>query len=273
VNIIPQDGADEVADYRDTFIDAAHLKQSFPNANVSFVAESSEPPYRLSIKRGVEGAPDDIEASTYKSPSMGPYHRDSVRPNATRFTPSQVEGIRSGMNEGLTVIQGPPGTGKSDTAVQIVLNLYHNHPNQKILLVTHSNAALNDLFLKIKERDIDPRHLLRLGGGAKDLALQDASAGEDDDLFSKQGRVNWSLQRRVDMLAEVQRLASSLGVVGDVGYSCETAAHFCKEVARRIDKFRSTAHTAETAVASVFPFTDFFNDVSDSLFTGTAVVH
>lgn len=47
------------------------------------------------------------------------------------------------------MVVGPPGTGKTDVAVQIISNLYHNHPTQKILLVTHSNAALNDLFEKI----------------------------------------------------------------------------------------------------------------------------
>ena len=49
------------------------------------------------------------------------------------------------------MIVGPPGTGKTDTTVQIVANLYHNYPSQKILLITHSNAALNDLFEKIME--------------------------------------------------------------------------------------------------------------------------
>ena len=49
------------------------------------------------------------------------------------------------------MVVGPPGTGKTDVAVQIIVNLYRNHPNQKILVVTHSNAALNDLFEKIME--------------------------------------------------------------------------------------------------------------------------
>jgi intron-binding protein aquarius len=49
------------------------------------------------------------------------------------------------------MIVGPPGTGKTDVAVQIIASLYHNYPTQKILLVTHSNAALNDLFEKIME--------------------------------------------------------------------------------------------------------------------------
>lgn len=49
------------------------------------------------------------------------------------------------------MVVGPPGTGKTDVAVQIIVNLYHNYPTQKILIVTHSNAALNDLFEKIME--------------------------------------------------------------------------------------------------------------------------
>jgi len=47
------------------------------------------------------------------------------------------------------MIVGPPGTGKTDVAVQVIVNLYHAHPTQKILIVAHSNAALNDLFEKI----------------------------------------------------------------------------------------------------------------------------
>ena len=68
-----------------------------------------------------------------------------------RYTPTQVEALRSGMNRGLTMIVGPPGTGKTDVAVQIICNLYHNYPTQKILLVAHSNTALNDLFEKIMQ--------------------------------------------------------------------------------------------------------------------------
>lgn len=59
------------------------------------------------------------------------------------------------------MVVGPPGTGKTDVAVQIISNLYHAFPSQKTLLVTHSNAALNDLFEKIMARDIDPRYFLR----------------------------------------------------------------------------------------------------------------
>ena len=73
--------------------------------------------------------------------------------------------IRAGVNPGLTMVVGPPGTGKTDVAVQIMHELYHNRPQERTLLITHSNHALNDLFQKIMERDIPARYLLRLGMG------------------------------------------------------------------------------------------------------------
>lgn len=76
------------------------------------------------------------------------------------------------MQPGLTLVVGPPGTGKTDVAVQIISNLYHNHPNQRTLIVTHSNQALNQLFEKIMALDIDERHLLRLGHGEEALETE-----------------------------------------------------------------------------------------------------
>ena len=52
-----------------------------------------------------------------------------------------MEAIRAGMQPGLTMVVGPPGTGKTDVAVQIISNLYHNFPDQRTLLVTHSNQV------------------------------------------------------------------------------------------------------------------------------------
>lgn len=125
------------------------------------------------------------------------------------------------MQRGLTLVVGPPGTGKTDVAVQIISNLYHNFPDQRTLLVTHSNQALNQvswphppplttltgdtltscsrqLFEKIMALDIDERHLLRLGHGEEELAT------EKD--FSRFGRVNFILSLRMELLKEVERL-------------------------------------------------------------------
>ena len=58
------------------------------------------------------------------------------------------------------------------------------------------------------DRDIDERHLLRLGAGERELR-----EGTMKD-FSKFGRVNYTLKRRLELLAEVQRLAETIGVEG-----------------------------------------------------------
>lgn len=130
--------------------------------------------------------------------------------------------------------------------------------------MTHSNAALNDLFLKIMQRDVDQRHLLRLGSGEQSLTL-------DDEKFSKQGRVDWSLARRLQLLGQIQRLAETLQIVGDVGYTCETAEYFYLEhVEWRIEKCRREMTTDDIVdVAKVFPFTEFFSDSPKVLFDGS----
>ncbi|CAN0384276.1 unnamed protein product, partial [Ectocarpus sp. 13 AM-2016] len=46
----------------------------------------------------------------------------------------------------------PNVSGKTDVAVQVISNLYHSFPNQRTIMVAHSNAALNDLFEKIMEK-------------------------------------------------------------------------------------------------------------------------
>lgn len=65
--------------------------------------------------------------------------------------------------------------------------------------------ALNDLFEKIMERDVESRHLLRLGAGADDL--------HTDDDYSKWGRVNMTLSRRLELLGEVLKLHYYLFVI------------------------------------------------------------
>ena len=74
------------------------------------------------------------------------------------------------------------------------------------------------MFEKIIALDIDERHLLRMGHGEEAL--------ETEKDFSRYGRVNYVLAQRMELLEEVARLQESLGVAGDVSYTCETAGHF-----------------------------------------------
>lgn len=281
----------DVVDFKDTFLDSNHLKESFSEYEVSFVnpdgSENSLPksPFRIRLPRTLKAnthalpgnrksdtSMDDVAGSekenliveAYIPPDPGPYPQDQPKQNSVRFTPTQVGAIISGIQPGLTMVVGPPGTGKTDTAVQILNVLYHNCPSQRTLIITHSNQALNDLFEKIMERDVPARYLLRLGQGEQELAT--------DLDFSRQGRVNAMLVRRLELLSEVERLARSLGLPEDVGYTCETAGYFwLLHVYSRWEQFLAACADNEdkpTFVQDRFPFKEFFSDTPQPVFTG-----
>ncbi|KAK9863382.1 hypothetical protein WJX84_010246 [Apatococcus fuscideae] len=329
-------------DFKDTFLDAQHVRDSFPGHTVQFVDPRGQPdeapkrPFRVTfpaapqphsegqkgVKRkrgeaaeadeaaGTEAAPaaatsskagskpasaptengtaangnaaaaetDEVDATaapgaaaaadstqliaqSYVPQDPGPYPQDKPPENAVRFTPVQVEAIKSGVQPGLTMVVGPPGTGKTDTAVQIMHVLYHNCPGQRTLLITHSNQALNDLFEKILQRDVPARYLLRLGMGEQELAT------ELD--FSRVGRVNAMLARRLQLLAEVEKMAKQFNVAEDMAYTCESAGYFwLLHVLSRWERFQSEAQRVKTAecVKELFPFKEYFADAPEQLF-------
>ena len=145
--------------------------------------------------------------------------------NKLNFTNKQLDAIVNGINYGLSLIVGPPGTGKTDIVVQIINLLYHNYPNEKILIVTHSNSALNDIFEKIINLDINEEYLLRLGRGSKEInSLKD---------FSVNGRIKYLLEKREELLDLVLKVANYLNIYTFEQYTCFSAinilSNFIKE--------------------------------------------
>ncbi|XP_078089396.1 RNA helicase aquarius isoform X3 [Mustelus asterias] len=271
-------------DFNDTFLSIAHLKASFPGCTIKTTVEDlalQKPPFRITFpvmcgkgkKRKGEnddGGKEETQTLTVEPhviPNRGPYPYNQPKRNTIQFTPTQIEAIRAGMQPGLTMVVGPPGTGKTDVAVQIISNLYHNFPEQRTLIVTHSNQALNQLFEKIMALDIDERHLLRLGHGEEEL--------ETEKDFSRYGRVNYVLARRLELLREVGRLQESLGVPGDVSYTCETAGHFyLYQVMSRWEEYLSKVKAKSgksgevTVVSEHFPFHKYLANAPQPIFKG-----
>ncbi|CAL8086533.1 unnamed protein product [Calicophoron daubneyi] len=211
------ESSDPAPPYRLTF---PELSQD-PTAKVeAMIPPEMLAPSEVKVDAPIENSKSDLKpkliAEAYEPPLHPPWHLlakagghlpsrafgGGFKPgNRVPFTSAQVEAIRGGMQPGLTLVVGPPGTGKTDVAVQIIHNLYHNYPNQRILIVTHSNQALNQLFEKIIALDVDERHLLRLGHGEEEL--------ETEKDFSRYGRVDYILAKRIQLLQEVMRLAKT----------------------------------------------------------------
>ncbi|KAE8290116.1 Intron-binding protein aquarius Intron-binding protein of 160 kDa [Larimichthys crocea] len=269
-------------DFNDTFLSLDHLRSCFPGYTIKVTEANPELqvfPFRIKFpisnktdkgkKRKADEEEEDMTliVEPYVTPNRGPYPYNQPKRNTIQFTPTQIEAIRAGMQPGLTMVVGPPGTGKTDVAVQIISNLYHNFPEQRTLIVTHSNQALNQLFEKIMALDIDERHLLRLGHGEEEL--------ETEKDFSRYGRVNYVLARRLELLREVGRLQESLDVPGDVSYTCETAGHFyLYQVISRWEEYMSKVRPKQGKkvevqdVAAHFPFHKYFSNAPQPVFKG-----
>eukprot|EP00967_Tisochrysis_lutea_P087284 scaffold123404_cov23-Tisochrysis_lutea.AAC.1 len=277
---LPEDQRVSQFDFYDTFLDLDHVRESFPGCDVQLATPnaahepSPQPPYRLTIPKEVPRGGGESNASSprpvvtvepYQPRPAGPYPEDEPRRNPVRFTRMQVEALRAAMSPGLTLVVGPPGTGKTDTAVQMVSNIVHTFPRQRTLIITHSNQALNDIFEKLLLRDVDERHLLRLGHGEELL--------ETEKDFSRRGRVNYMLQRRLELLVKVEALGKCLNVPADVGYTCETAGYFFgATVEPKWREFHATMarEKGDDAVQRFFPFADFFTDTPEPLFMANA---
>ncbi|XP_008101299.1 RNA helicase aquarius isoform X1 [Anolis carolinensis] len=270
-------------DFNDTFLSIDHLRASFPGYSINVTVEDPAlqvPPFRITFPVGCDAGkkrkesdeetaegPRVLTVEPHVIPNRGPYPYNQPKRNTIQFTHTQIEAIRAGMQPGLTMVVGPPGTGKTDVAVQIISNLYHNFPEQRTLIVTHSNQALNQLFEKIMALDIDERHLLRLGHGEEEL--------ETEKDFSRYGRVNYVLARRLELLREVGRLQESLGVPGDVSYTCETAGHFfLYQVMSRWEEYMSKVKVKSSKlpdvadICSLFPFRQYFANAPQPIFKG-----
>ena len=241
-------------DLKDTFVDLEHFEKTVKmNKNLDeklkkvncprYLTNPEEQLFSFNLA--------DIKLLKDKNP-------DFLKKNNIRFTENQVKSILSGINNGLTMIVGPPGTGKTDVAVQIINLINHNFPNQRTLIITRSNAALNDLFTKIAKLDINERYLLRLGYGEKDLEVT-----ED---YSKNGRVNFMLARRMVLLDQVNKLAKSIEIFSHEEYTCESSLNFYEiHVKTRFNEFEKKYENSKKMsgiildIEPIFPFVKFFN--------------
>ncbi|ETB56423.1 hypothetical protein YYC_05569 [Plasmodium yoelii 17X] len=189
--------------------------------------------------------------------------------NKINYTKRQIECIKSGLYEGITIIEGVPGSGKTSILNKIINILFNNKKQEKILICTHSNSCLNYIFnLLVKENLIHQKYLCRVGMGEVDIEnlrneyeelekmlskngdnkfeaspdsinkLNNVSLHDEDDNFnfSKYGRINYMIDLREKLLNDANLLSESTN--NNKIYNCLSANQYYENVVKkRVSKF------------------------------------
>lgn len=115
---------EKTLNFNDTFLDIDHLRECFADYKVEVKGDEKtiSRPMLLSFEdvKEIDDDDDEQEDVCMDLPKIirceqgpisncGPYPYDEPKKNAIRFTPTQIEAIRSGMQHGLTLVVGPPG--------------------------------------------------------------------------------------------------------------------------------------------------------------------
>ena len=135
------------------------------------------------------------------------YKKIKISSKKIKYKEKQLQAIKLGIQEGLSVIKGPPGTGKTDIAVEIINYLYQNRKNEKILIITHSNNVLNDLCKKIIDANIvEPKDLLRLGKGSKNIFIKKNNEINDNEMNSDSDELSLSLDGKITYMLNQRKI-------------------------------------------------------------------
>ena len=101
--------------------------------------------------------------------------------------------------------------------------------------------------------------MVRLGHGEEELNTELS--------FSKYGRVSSFLERRLELLQEVDRLSKSLGIPGEHGSTCETAGYFYRNhVLTLWDQYTTNNNITADDIRNNFPFAYFFSNAPNPVF-------
>lgn len=76
---------------------------------------------------------------------------------------SQAASLVAALKQRLSLVQGPPGTGKSFIGA-LAAKVLHDHTTEKILVVCHTNQALDQFTQDIRRVGVQDSQIVRLGG-------------------------------------------------------------------------------------------------------------
>lgn len=135
------------------------------------------------------------------------------------FNFSQKTATSKALSNRVSIIEGPPGTGKTQTILNIIANIILN--NKTVAVVSGNNAAVLNVFEKLKRADLDPIAAV-LGNSDKKAEFINAQSSRDkfkewqrpkeqiESLREKQQKDLIALERKIKIKEEVANLTSEL---------------------------------------------------------------
>ena len=239
-------------DFGTTFVDEKHLKESFPAAQFDLTVEKDESScknYQLSIDIPSNNEKIKILAQPFAPLCMTPFQTTTPEPPSVRHSKQMIESIVAGIFRGCTIVTGPEERTR-ESLLGLVSTLHRNFQDERILVVAHSDRVVDSILNQLIIPD----------------ATRVVELGVRNSPFTERNRIDAILTRRLELLALVEGLATSLSLKG-TGFAttCENAAYFLtQEIQPRIEKFLNDSATDD--IASVFPFTRFFAHAPQPLF-------
>ncbi|KAI5210180.1 P-loop containing nucleoside triphosphate hydrolase protein [Aureobasidium subglaciale] len=76
---------------------------------------------------------------------------------------SQANSLLASLRQAFSLIQGPPGTGKSFIGA-LAAKIFHDYAKEDILIVCHTNQALDQFIQDIRKVGVPDSSIVRLGG-------------------------------------------------------------------------------------------------------------
>ncbi|EPX74346.1 complexed with Cdc5 protein Cwf11 [Schizosaccharomyces octosporus yFS286] len=225
---------------KDVFSSNEQLEEVFPNADRN-LNNLTDP---MSIR--YEGDNNIIETKKEDYPYISSQKK-------IYYNDEQCSALLNSLQPGLTLVHGPSQTGKHALVCKVLEILSRNFQNERTLIVSKENDSLNKLFHMMEETGcFDEGRIMCLGGQS------------DADDYTVYGSIKYLISKLPYLLAEVDRFASSMNVVGAYGSNPETALYFFDAFVNPAwNKFINLASSSSSDFRTLwdaFPFKAFFQE-------------
>ena len=97
-----------------------------------------------------------LNPSSYQAEQNNHWQNHDIKWQNNKLTPNQQQVVETALKtKHISLIQGPPGTGKTTTIVEMLSQLLTQNPNQKILVVSQQNTAVDNALTGFKKKNTE----------------------------------------------------------------------------------------------------------------------